>query len=301
VQTKYFECLLIMNDAQKTSDASTEVMDEPEAVTFARFLEEVPPSHERKVTDLTTRGPINSGGGKVVWALATPELQLHCDICNGPRFFRVTGSERIIGKASLNYLTYRCDNCKRSAKTFSLYIFPKRGTCYKVGEIPPYGPPTPNRLLKLFEDERETFLKGRRCENQGLGIGAFAYYRRVVENQNNRILDEIIRVCKKIGASGGVIKVLEDAKKENQFSKAMASVKDAIPQVLLINGNNPLTLLHSALSGGIHAQTDEECLEFAHDARLVLIELAERLSQALKDEAELNAAITRLKNARQDK
>jgi hypothetical protein len=59
-------------------------------------------------------------------------------------------------------------------------------------------------------------------------------------------------------------------------------------------GDNPLILLHSALSEGLHAQTDEQCLELAQAVRVVLAELAERIGQALKDEAELNAAISRL-------
>jgi hypothetical protein len=71
-------------------------------------------------------------------------------------------------------------------------------------------------------------------------------------------------------------------------------VKHGIPQGLLINGQNPLTLLHSALSEGLHEQTDEQCLQAAHDVRIVLNALVERLDQALKDEAELNAAIERL-------
>jgi hypothetical protein len=75
-------------------------------------------------------------------------------------------------------------------------------------------------------------------------------------------------------------------------------VKGAIPQTLLINGHNPLTLLHTALSSGLHEQSDERCLELAHDIRVVLAELSERLSQALKDEAELNAAVTRLLQAK---
>jgi hypothetical protein len=88
--------------------------------------------------------------------------------------------------------------------------------------------------------------------------------------------------------------LLKSAQQETQFSKAVASVKDAILQTLLINGHNPLTLLHSALSDGLHEQNDEHCLELAQDIRVVLGELAERLSQALKDEAELSTAVTRL-------
>jgi len=165
---------------------------------------------------------------------------------------------------------------------------------YKFGETPPFGPPTPARVISLIGPDKEYFLKGRRAENQGLGIGAFAYYRRVVENQKNRILEEVIRVSERIGAPHEVITDLRTAISETQFSKAMSSIKHGIPQILLINGYNPLTLLHSALSEGIHALSDGQCLERATSIRVVLTELAEHLSQALKDEAELNAAVTRL-------
>jgi len=115
-----------------------------------------------------------------------------------------------------------------------------------------------------------------------------------VENQKNRILDEIIKVADKLNVSGDILTALGAAKNENQFSKALASVKDAMPQALLINGHNPLTLLHSALSDGLHDQTDEHCLEIASSVRVVLGELSERLAQALKDEAELNNALAKL-------
>jgi len=160
--------------------------------------------------------------------------------------------------------------------------------------MPEYGPPTPARLIKLIGPDRELFLKGRRCENQGLGVGAFVYYRRVVESQKNRILDEIIKVANKVGASSEQLKTLNAAKSEVQFSRALADMKDAIPQALLINGHNPLTLLHSALSDGLHARSDQHCLETATSVRVVLAELSERLGQALKDEAELNNALARL-------
>jgi hypothetical protein len=93
-----------------------------------------------------------------------------------------------------------------------------------------------------------------------------------------------------------VVDALEAAQRETQFSKAMDMAKDAVPQALLIRGHNPLTLLHKALSEGLHAQSDERCLDLANTVRLVLMELAERIGQALKDEAELNSAVSRLMN-----
>jgi hypothetical protein len=56
--------------------------------------------------------------------------------------------------------------------------------------------------------------------------------------------------------------------------------------------------LHSALSEGLHAQTDEECLELATSIRVVLTEFVERVAMALKDEAELDKAVSRLIKAR---
>lgn len=204
------------------------------------------------------------------------------------------------------YLAYTCSNCQKTTKIFSLSAKADQGDessgwCYKFGELPVYGPPTPSRLITLIGPDRDLFLKGRRCENQGLGIGAFVYYRRVVENQKNKILGEIIKVSGKVNAPPEVIKTLNDAVHETQFSKALDSVRNAIPQILLINGQNPLTLLYSALSDGLHDQTDEHCLEIAHDVRVVLAELSERLGQALKDEAELNQALSRLMKVKGNK
>jgi hypothetical protein len=85
---------------------------------------------------------------------------------------------------------------------------------------------------------------------------------------------------------------------ETQFSKALDMAKDAIPESLLINGHSPVLLLHSALSEGVHALSDEECLDLASSIRVVLGELSERLGQALKDEAELSKALSTLMNHR---
>lgn len=289
---------------KKSPPPLTAASDQSEAVPLAQFLEGYPPGQTVEVVDLFIKKQHTTGGHS--WHLNTPQLSMHCTepSCNGPRFFRYMDGDVSVGYQDTEvqrFITYVCSNFRHTRKFFSLRATRRTnnevdGQCYKFGELPVYGPPTPARLIRLFGDERETFLKGRQCENHGLGIGAFVYYRRVVENQKNHILDEIIRVSEKIGAPSTTINALQIAKNETQFSKAIVSIRDAIPQSLLINGHNPLTLLHRALSAGLHDRTDEDCLKLAHDVRVVLIELAERLGQALKDEAELTNAINRLSN-----
>jgi len=278
---------------------NTEEVETP--IDFNDFLESFPPSSLAEVGNLALkRQPSGSMPG---YFLNIPEIQLHCGSasCNGLRFFRNAGNPDVslLLNQDINiYLAYYCANCRSNFKTFAIRVsIPKAGTsgvCYKYGEYPNYGPPTPSKLIKLIGPDRELFLQGRRCENQGLGIGAFVYYRRVIESQKNRILDEIIKVSEKLGVSAEKIQALNLAKQETQFSKAIDSVKDAIPQALLINGHNPLLLLHSALSDGLHERTDDYCLELANSIRVILAELSEKLSQALKDEAELNHAVSRL-------
>jgi len=90
------------------------------------------------------------------------------------------------------------------------------------------------------------------------------------------------------------LKELETDKSERQFTKAIEAVKHGLPDALLINGQNPLTLLHDALSEGLHAETDEQCLEVATDIRIVMAAFAERLAEAVREEAELKQSVARL-------
>jgi len=280
-----------------TDENMAEVSEQPIIpMTWVDFLQEHPPGSVAKVTGVCK--PSNRYGD---YYANTPELQLFCpnDTCNAYMFFYTKDAMGSLPEGSwlFDYLTYHCRNCQNYTKTFALAL--KKGDgpeseAYKFGELPYFGPPVPPRVLRLIQPDRELFLSGRRCENQGLGIGAFTYYRRVVENQWGRLVGEIIKVGKAINASGATIAALEAAKTEQQFNKAVTGLKDAIPPALLINGHNPLTLLHTALSQGVHNLPDQECLELAKSIRVVLFELAEKLGEALKDEKELTDAVAKL-------
>jgi hypothetical protein len=266
---------------------------------FSQFLESTPPYTLEQIADLFGEGEISSG--QWIYPLEKPDIQLHCETCQGPRYFQSIGdSIKVLNDRVRDaFLSYICRNCRQTLKTYAVRV--KRagssaGEALKYGELPAFGPATPARVITLIGPDRDLFLRARRVENLGFGIGSFAYYRRVVENQKGRIIPEISKASAKLGASPATIEELRRAASETQFSKAIDEIKTAMPTALLIDGHNPLTLLHTALSEGLHAHTDEECLELAQEIRLVLTELAERISQALKEEAELKQAVTRLLN-----
>jgi hypothetical protein len=261
--------------------------------TFAEFLESYGPDVTHAVPDLISK---NQNGHEI---LAQPEIVLHCPTCEGERRFETSESLYVQNRPANVFVTYWCKNCEKYTKVFSL-VFKKTsnrsGHVQKYGENPPFGPPTPARVMKLVGEDRELFLKGRRAELRGLGIGAFAYYRRVVEEQKSRIIAEIGKVAVKLSPSKETEALFAKAAAETQFSTAIDLVKAAIPESLKIDGHNPLSLLHDALSEGLHAQTDEVCLDLAMSIRVLLIELAERTSTALKEEAVLKEAVSKVLN-----
>jgi hypothetical protein len=268
---------------------------------WAEFLENVPPNTEENIEDLFVKTQHGT-------ELRKSGIRIHCwsETCSDVRIVTTSVTPSISGVWLDENIAYMCIHCWESYKYYSVRCWKDdgdamSGRAIKFGEIPAFGPPVPSKVISLIGPDRELFLRGRRSENQGLGIGAFAYYRQIIERQTDRLLTEIKKVAQRLNASPHDIELFDQAIKETQFSKAIESVKAAIPQSLLIDGHNPLTLLHSVLSRNIHMGTDEECLESAQDIRVILTELAERITVALKDQAELKQSLARLLSRGQNK
>jgi hypothetical protein len=234
---------------QGTSESAPAAPEQEAPIRFKQFLETVHPSIAKNVSGLWSPRRITGAAERL--DINTPELRLHCGQCDGERTFRSDSNFGLSkNTAQMGFLSYLCGDCRKQPKTFSLWAAAgetRGGIAYKYGEMPPFGVRVPNKVLRHFGDDRENFIKGRQCENQGLAIGAFAYYRRVVENHKNEIFGEIIKVCETVGASKELIEELGSAKKEISFAKAMGQIKTALPQGLRINGHNPLLALHNAL------------------------------------------------------
>lgn len=286
-----------MTDNPQTSGESDEYeLTSPEAISLRQFFETVPPEKSALVANPLSGPHVGLGHN-----LMLTEIELHCPTtpsCDGFRLFQPDQqAPAFTGHRYDRFVKFICRNCKKTVKVYAICFTcesQSQGTFYKYGEFPAFGPPTPSRVIKLIGPDKDLYLTGRRAENQGMGIGAFAYYRRVVEYQKNRMIDGMIRVVQKTATNSDVITELEMAKQEAQFSKAVGAVRHGLPDTLLINGHNPLTLLHTALSGGLHAQTDSECLELARTIRRVLVDLSDRIDNALKDRRKLDDAVSRL-------
>lgn len=269
---------------------------------WVKFLRQIPPNSHLAINGLATA--VSRANGTVRWDVEVPELQLHCAKDGGdrqfaPEFWTVSLADQ---PRSFAYLTYTCRNCGGGSHVFAVVIARDRSSAVgdvvvmKLGQFPPFGSPVSPRIKKLLGEDAELYDKGKRAEAQGLGIGAAAYFRRIVENQWQQLVRELREAASRLGATD--LSAYDEALSSNQFKRAVDLLKDVLPQKLLVQGRNPLTALHEALSVELHSLSDEKCIELAADIRMVLGAMLENIAEALADHRELAQAVNRLLQSR---
>lgn len=271
-----------------------------EGIPLSNFLESALPGKHEKVKDyLDYKGDF-----------LFRDIKLYCnsDQCaeHGKLTFRVKEHSRFNLKGynnqeSIFTVQYRCVNCQNGEKVYCFIFVHGEEAAIKVGEAPPI---TKERVSKklfrmLEKDEREYFRKAMISETMGHGLAAFTYYRRIVESMKNRLFDQIISVAKMVDGDkySDMITALDNAKKQPQFFSAIQDWKATFPEALLLSGKNPLTLLHGALSNGLHNGTEDECLELAGEIRAILSELTRKIADALQENEAIKSAIARVEMA----
>lgn len=166
-------------------------------------------------------------------------------------------------------LLYQCQSCKTFHRQFQIYISQDLDYCYKFGQYPEWEIKLDKNLEKSLGKHSKNFRKGLVCESQGYGIGAFAYFRRITEEVIDELLDSISDLIE-LEHRERYLVALDMTKKTRVTQEKIDLIKDLIPGILKPNGMNPLGVLHSELSEGLHAETDEKCLENASHIKDIL-------------------------------
>jgi len=160
-------------------------------------------------------------------------------------------------------LDYLCASCKEFMRFFFIRVDENFEYIQKIGQFPPLDISIPEYIKKVIGKEYEDyFKKGRISENFGFGIGAHAYYRRIIEGIIDDLLDKISNLLPDIEKEK-YEEALTKAKKTKNAAEKIEIVKDLIPPILIQDRYNPLRTLHEALSIGIHVESDEICIENA--------------------------------------
>lgn len=220
--------------------------------------------------------------------LETPPINMVCKKCDSIQTFNIFDnyleingyhySNPQISDTNLR-LQYRCQSCQSFRRDFLIYISPQRDYIYKTGQYPEWEIKMDNNLEKTLNKHAKTFRKGLVCESIGYGIGAFSYYRRITEEIIDELLDSITDLIDKNNLEEYKA-ALEATRKTRVTQEKINLVKDLLPDILKPDGVNPLGILHSELSEGLHANTDEACLENAMHVKDILTFLINQIIQS---------------------
>ena len=220
--------------------------------------------------------------------LPKPPINMVCLKCDSIQTFNVVSNYTEIN--GFNYsnpqiagrnlrFQYQCQACKSFKRDFIFFVSQERDYLYKTGQYPEWEIKMDKNLELILGKHAKTFRKGLVCESQGYGIGAFAYYRRITEEIIDELLDSITDLIDKNNLEEYKT-ALEATKKTRVTQEKIDLIKDLLPEILKPNGVNPLGILHSELSEGLHANTDEACLENATHVKDILTFLINQIIQS---------------------
>lgn len=211
------------------------------------------------------------------------QLNMSCSICKSNQTFVKTNdiSENSGGGYSLCKgitfrMVYLCTHCQEFERLFFITIGKELKWLMKVGQFPAWDTVAEPNIERLLGEHSNFYKKGIVSESQGYGIGAYAYYRRIVEEIIDGLLDAISGLL-----SGEEKKAYEPAlartKAITVTQEKIDLVKDLLPPILRPDGINPLSVLHSTMSKGLHGESDETCLEYAQTCREALVFLVNQV------------------------
>jgi len=174
-------------------------------------------------------------------------------------------------KGGLYSKTYTCRNCADSQTTFYFLWEDEEdhSVFMKVGQFPELEERVPEALEGMLDaDDLRIYKTAIRLRNFSLGLGAVAYLRRIVENRMNDILDILYDAAKEHKVAAEVLGKLEAIKSDRRFSVKVDYAGDLLPDHLRPSGvPNPMGILHELASDGLHARTDEDCVDIFDGCR----------------------------------
>lgn len=203
-----------------------------------------------------------------------PPITMSCDKCGCKRTFIPDTSYGkpacenigIWSEGFISKILYNCTACKDFKILFLIYSIFGSNNIMKIAQWPAWLPEIDKDLQKSLGKNLGNYKKGLYCEQEGYGIGAFAYYRRIVEDMIDSLLDDLYNMFSD-DEKEKYKENIQGAKNEHVTEKKIEIIKDILPSHLRPGGINPLARLHSSLSEGLHSKPEDECLAIAADVR----------------------------------
>lgn len=231
------------------------------------------------------------------------EIDAYCDICEQQRPFqdlrsRGSGAGMTVNalKSGTSYFTFSCVSCRKSHREYLVEQVLDEETIriQKYGELP-RSKLVRNRVLQKFlKDDLDNYEKAIVCLSHEYGVAAFAYFRRVVENNISALLDLLQEDAQSSGSDKSILDALADLRKDTPMSEKIKIANLALPNHLKPDGLNPLGRLYQVLSEGVHSLSEAECLQKATAMSECLAFLISELASRAEHRARFKSLVGKL-------
>ncbi len=179
-----------------------------------------------------------------------------------------------------SHFEFTCVSCGKSKSEYHVEQIVDEETIrfQKYGERPRKRLARDPVLQRFLKDDLDNYEKAVVCLSSGYGIAAFAYFRRVVENNINRLLELVQEEANSSGADSKVVAALAELQKNSSMTEKIRIANHALPAHLNPDGLNPLSRLYQVLSEGVHNLPEEKCLIKAKETSECLAYLVSELA-----------------------
>jgi hypothetical protein len=198
-------------------------------------------------------------------------LSLFCDNCGQDTFWETSFYTTESNRSGFTSKQYKCRNCTQRHCTYYFYWYKEEQTSkfFKVGQYPELEERVSQTLQDaLTPEDLKMYKNALRLRNFNLGIAAVAYMRRIVENRMNDMLEVLHEAARVHNAPAEVLARHGEVKKEKRFAVKVDYAGDLLPSSLRPPGHpNPMAVLHELASDGLHAKSDDECVDIFDECR----------------------------------
>jgi hypothetical protein len=209
-------------------------------------------------------------------------LSRDCRHCGKETTWKYQGNSIGSTQSSFKLLHYQCVHCGRDSVEF-LVVELQAGAFLKAGQFPMLSVRVPNTVEKRLGASDAFYRKALTCRNEGYGLAAVAYFRRVVEDKTNELIDVVADAAEAHSVPAPEVERIRAAKNEKTYEDKLKIAAQVIPEVLKPHGANPFQAMHDILSVGIHTKSEDECLQIADDTREIFDYLFDRLRTETAD------------------
>lgn len=236
-------------------------------------------------------------------SLRIDEVDAYCDSCEQDRPFQDlrpsgggAGMQVHALKSGTSYFRFSCVSCRKSHREYLVEqeLDDKNIRLQKYGELPRAQIARNRSLQKFLKDDLNNYEKAVVCLSHEYGIAAFAYFRRIVENNILRLLQLVQDDAISSGGDQPILAAIAELRSDAPMSEKIKIANLALPPYLKPDGLNPLGRLYQVLSEGVHSLPEADCLSKARATSECLTFLVSELTSRQEHRAHFKKIVGRL-------